>query len=48
MFAVFEMLTGQIFVVTLVARLVTLWEPGRWLREGAGIARRRKRGEDAG
>jgi Ion channel len=27
--AVFEMLTGQIFLVTLVAGLVSLWRPGR-------------------
>jgi len=27
-FAVFEMLAGQIFLVTLVAGLVTLWRPG--------------------
>ena len=27
-FAVFEMLVGQIFLVTLVARLVSLWRPG--------------------
>ena len=27
-FAVFEMLTGQIFLVTLVAGLVSLWRPG--------------------
>jgi Ion channel len=38
MFAVVEMLMGQIFLVTLIARLVSLWEPGRWLRHGAGIA----------
>ena len=31
--AVFEMLTGQIFLVTLVAGLVSLWRPG--LRPGA-------------
>src|SRR4051794_6001726 len=28
MLAVLEMLTGQIFLVTLVARLVSLWRPG--------------------
>ena len=28
-FAVFEMLVGQIFLVTLVAGLVSLWRPGR-------------------
>jgi hypothetical protein len=40
MLAALEMLTGQIFVVTLVARLVTSWHPGEWLRGGAGITRR--------
>jgi hypothetical protein len=29
MFAVLEMLLGQIFLVTLIARLVSLWRPGR-------------------
>ena len=38
MFAVLEMLMGQVFLVTLIARLVSLWEPGRWLRHGAGLA----------
>jgi hypothetical protein len=28
-----EMMTGQIFLVTLVARLVSLWRPGERLRE---------------
>jgi hypothetical protein len=28
-FAVLEMLVGQIFLVTLVAGLVSLWRPGR-------------------
>lgn len=37
-----EMLTGQIFVVTLIARLVTAWRPGEFLRRGAGISRRRE------
>jgi hypothetical protein len=32
MFAVFEMLLGQIFLVTLIARLVSLWRPGRRAR----------------
>jgi hypothetical protein len=41
MFAVLEMLIGQIFLVTLIARLVSQWEPGQWLREGAGLTRRR-------
>jgi Ion channel len=34
--AVFEMLTGQIFLVTLVAGLVSLWRPGARAHEGAG------------
>ena len=35
--AVFEMLTGQVFLVTLVAGLVSLWRPGaRVQKEGAG------------
>jgi hypothetical protein len=38
LFAVLEMLMGQVFLVTLIARLVSLWEPGRWLRHGAGLA----------
>lgn len=29
LFAVLEMLLGQIFLVTLIARLVSLWRPGR-------------------
>jgi hypothetical protein len=37
MFAGLEMLTGQIFLVTLVAGLVSLWRPGM-------LARRRARG----
>jgi hypothetical protein len=37
-FAVMEMLMGQIFLVTLIARLVSMWSPGEWLREGAGFA----------
>lgn len=36
-----EMLVGQIFLVTLIARLVSMWRPGQWLREGAGVASRR-------
>jgi Ion channel len=36
--AVFEMLTGQIFLVTLVAGLVSLWRPGA--RAAAGAAGR--------
>jgi Ion channel len=35
-----EMLVGQIFLVTLIARLVSMWRPGQWLREGAGVASR--------
>jgi hypothetical protein len=38
MLAVMEMLLGQIFLVTLIARLVSMWRPGQWLREGAGFA----------
>lgn len=38
MLAAMEMLMGQIFLVTLIARLVSMWRPGRWLRGGAGIA----------
>ena len=34
--SVFEMLTGQIFLVTLVAGLVSLWRPGARAAEGAG------------
>jgi hypothetical protein len=37
MFAVTEMLMGQIFLVTLIARLVSMWQPGTWLRRGAGL-----------
>jgi hypothetical protein len=33
--AVFEMLTGQIFLVTLVAGLVSLWRPGAKVQAGA-------------
>jgi hypothetical protein len=29
MLAVLEMLTGQIFLVTLIAGLVSVWRPGR-------------------
>ena len=38
MFASLEMLMGQIFLVTLIARLVSMWEPGKWLKTGAGLA----------
>jgi len=34
--AVFEMLTGQFFLVTLVAGLVSLWRPGAKAQEEAG------------
>jgi Ion channel len=44
-FAVLEMLMGQIFLVTLIARLVSMWRPGEWLREGAGLAQPRRRRE---
>ena len=30
----FEMLTGQVFLVTLVAGLVSLWRPGARAAEG--------------
>lgn len=33
-FATLEMLMGQIFLVTLIARLVSMWQPGQWLRRG--------------
>lgn len=33
--SVFEMLTGQIFLVTLVAGLVSLWRPGARAAEAA-------------
>ena len=39
MFAGIEMLTGQIFVVTLIAGLVSMWQPGEWAR----ARRQRKR-----
>ena len=32
MFAAMEMLFGQVFLVTLIAGLVSLWRPGEWLR----------------
>jgi hypothetical protein len=32
MLAGFEMLIGQIFLVTLIAGLVSLWRPGSWRR----------------
>ena len=32
MFAAIEMLLGQVFLVTLIAGLVSLWRPGEWLR----------------
>lgn len=38
MFAGLEMLMGQVFLVTLVAGLVSLWRPGTW-------ARRHERGD---
>ena len=34
-FATMEMLIGQIFLVTLIARLVSMWSPGQFLRRGA-------------
>ena len=36
MFAGLEMLVGQIFLVTLIARLVALWKPGERLRAARG------------
>ncbi len=36
MFAGLEMLMGQIFLVTLVAGLVSLWRPRALLRSGGG------------
>ncbi len=38
----FEMMAGQIFLVTLVAGLVSLWRPGEALRR-----RRERHGADA-
>jgi len=32
MFAGLEMLLGQIFLVTMIAGLVSLWRPGEWVR----------------
>jgi hypothetical protein len=32
MFATLEMLLGQIFLVTMIAGLVSLWRPGEWVR----------------
>jgi len=40
--AVFEMLTGQFFLVTLVAGLVSLWRPGAKVRGGAGASDERQ------
>jgi hypothetical protein len=40
MFSGFEMMLGQVFLVTLVAGLVTLWRPGEGL-----LRRRERRGE---
>lgn len=40
--ATMEMLIGQIFLVTLIARLVSMWRPGQWLREGGGYGARRR------
>ena len=41
MVAGLEMMIGQIFLVTLVAGLVSLWRPGEGLRDGASAKRRR-------
>ena len=40
--AVLEMLTGQFFLVTLVAGLVSLWRPGAKVRGGAGASDERE------
>jgi hypothetical protein len=40
--AVFEMLIGQFFLVTLVAGLVSLWRPGAKVRGGAGASDERR------
>lgn len=41
-FAVFEMLTGQIYLVTLVAGLVSLWRPGARMADLDSAAIRRR------
>ncbi len=45
MIATFEMLVGQIFLVTLVAGLVSLWRPGEGLKRRRAA---RRGGEEAG
>ena len=35
-FAVMEMLIGQLFLVTAVAKVINLWRPARWRAEGGG------------
>ena len=40
MFAGLEMLLGQIFLVTMIAGLVSLWRPGEWMR-----SKQQERGE---
>jgi hypothetical protein len=47
MFSVTEMLMGQVFLVTLIARLVSMWEPGRWLRQAGGLAEEPGEGDGA-
>ena len=37
-----EMLLGQIFLVTLIARLVSMWRPGQWLQSGGGFVEARE------
>jgi hypothetical protein len=47
MFAVMEMLLGQVFLVTLIARLVSMWEPGRLLRRAGGLVEDPLEGDQA-
>jgi len=35
----FEMLIGQIYLVTLIAGLVSLWRPGRWIERQRSVQR---------
>ena len=43
--AALEMLMGQILLVTLIARLVSMWQPGEWVRDEAGLIAQRREGE---
>jgi Ion channel len=45
LFAIFEMLMGQILLVTLIARLVSMWRPGEWVRHEAGLVAQRREEE---